>query len=187
MSIECITIENITSHQIYWQISDLVGTHCLALSIVVRILGSRIRFSRTHEAAKPGTHYPHVTWAHVMLRVKLGYLTLNSGAHSRFCHSAYVTWSDLELWSAHMPARLSNFCSRTHFVRHDVRHVSRNVCDNRNLRGVLARETTRAPRQITWRKQSDRSVSVRQNSVLNMPTALVTSQIGRASCRERVW
>jgi hypothetical protein len=69
---------------------------------------------------KPGTHYPHVTWAHVMLRAQLGYLTLNSGAHSHFCHSAHVTWSDVELWSAHMPARLLNFCWRTHFVRRDV-------------------------------------------------------------------
>jgi len=32
--------------------------------------------------------------------------------------------------------------------------TSRNVCDNRNVRGVLARE-------ITWRKQSDRSVNLR--------------------------
>jgi hypothetical protein len=62
-------------------------------------------------------HYPHVTWAHVMLRVQLGYLTLNSGAHSHFCHSAYVTWSDVDPWSAHMPARLLNFCWRTHFER----------------------------------------------------------------------
>jgi hypothetical protein len=58
---------------------------------------------------------------HVMLRVQLGYLTLNSGAPSHFCHSAYVTWSDVELWEAHVTARLSNFCCRTHFVRHDVR------------------------------------------------------------------
>jgi hypothetical protein len=50
------------------------------------------------------------------------------------------------------------------------------VCANRNLRGVLACEPTRAPRQITWPKQSDRSVSVRQNSMLNIPTALVTSR-----------
>ena len=28
-------------------------------------------------------------------------------------------------------------------------HASRNVCDNRNVRGVLARELTRAPREIT--------------------------------------
>jgi hypothetical protein len=27
----------------------------------------------------------------------------------------------MELWSAHVPARLSNFCCRTHFVRRDVR------------------------------------------------------------------
>jgi hypothetical protein len=44
---------------------------------------------------RPGTHYPHVTWAYVMLRVQLGYLTLNSGADPHFCHSAYVTWSDV--------------------------------------------------------------------------------------------
>jgi hypothetical protein len=56
-----------------------------------------------------------------------------------------------------------------------IRHASRNVCANGNLRGVLACEPTRAPRQITWRKQSDRSVSVRQNLMLNIPTALVTS------------
>jgi hypothetical protein len=29
-----------------------------------------------------------------------------------------------------------------------VDHASRNVCDNRNVRGVLARERTRAPREI---------------------------------------
>jgi hypothetical protein len=62
---------------------------------------------------RPGTHYPHVTWAHVMLQVQLGYLTLNSGAHSHFCHSDYVAWSDAELRSAHMPARLLNLCWRT--------------------------------------------------------------------------
>ena len=33
----------------------------------------------------------------------------------RTCHSAYVTWS-------HVPARLSHFCCRTHFVRRD--HVT---------------------------------------------------------------
>ena len=44
------------------------------------------------------------------------------GADSHFCHSAYVTWSRVELWSAHVPARLSNFCCRKHFVRRDV-HV----------------------------------------------------------------
>jgi hypothetical protein len=79
---------------------------------------------------KPGTHYPHVTWAHGMLRVQLGYVTLNSGAHSHFCHSAYVTWSDVELWSAHMPACLLNFCWHTYFVRSDVCHVSRNIHTN---------------------------------------------------------
>jgi hypothetical protein len=43
------------------------------------------------------------------------------GADSHFYHSAYVTWSRVELWSAHVPARVSNLCCRTHFVRRDVR------------------------------------------------------------------
>jgi hypothetical protein len=41
------------------------------------------------------------------------------GAYSHFCHAAYITWSHVELWSTYMPARLSNFCSRTHLVRCD--------------------------------------------------------------------
>ena len=88
---------------------------------------------------RPGAHYPHVTWAHVMLRVRLGcerrFNLEFYGADSHFSHSAYVTWSHVELWSAHVPALLS--------------------------RGRLAREPIRAPREITWRKQSDRSVNLR--------------------------
>ena len=42
------------------------------------------------------------------------------GADSHFCHSAYIMWSRMGIWSAHVPARLSNFCCRTHFVRRDV-------------------------------------------------------------------
>jgi hypothetical protein len=43
---------------------------------------------------KAGTQYPHVTWAHEILPVKLGYLTLNSGADSRFCqpYLHHVIW-----------------------------------------------------------------------------------------------
>jgi hypothetical protein len=42
-----------------------------------------------------GTHYPHVTWAQVMLRVHFNYLTLNSGADSHFCQIClrHVNWS----------------------------------------------------------------------------------------------
>jgi len=77
------------------------------------------------EAFRPGTHYPHVTWAHVMLRLQLGcgrrFNIEFCGADSHCCHSAYVTWFRVELWSAHVPARHSNFCCCTHFVRRDVR------------------------------------------------------------------
>jgi len=51
-----------------------------------------------------------------------GDLTLNSMAQIHTSVTLlYVTWSRVELWSAHVPARLSNFCCRTHFVRRDVR------------------------------------------------------------------
>jgi hypothetical protein len=60
-----------------------------------------------------------------MLRVQLGCESWFNielyGADSHFSHSAYVTWSCVELWSAHVPARLSNFCCRTNFLRRDVR------------------------------------------------------------------
>jgi len=64
----------------------------------------------TAQAVRPGTNYPHVTWAHVMLRARLGcerWFNIEFyGADSHFCHSAYVTWSHVGLWSAHVPARL---------------------------------------------------------------------------------
>jgi hypothetical protein len=73
------------------------------------------------------------------------------GADSHFCHSVYVTRSHVELY----------------------------VCDNRNVWGVLAREPTRAPREITWRKQSDRSVNLRHRIqcqiASHIPSARVTS------------
>jgi hypothetical protein len=74
---------------------------------------------------RPGTHYPHVTWAHVTLLVQLGcerrFNIEFYGADSDFCHSAYVTWSRVELWSTHVSARLSNIYCCAHFVRRDVR------------------------------------------------------------------
>jgi hypothetical protein len=77
---------------------------------------------------RPGTHYRHVTWAHVMLRVQLGcerrFNTELYGVGSRFCHVPYVTWSHVEIWSAHVTARLSPFCCRTHFVRRELREES---------------------------------------------------------------
>ena len=73
-------------------------------------------------SVRPRTHYPHVMWAHVMVRVQLGcerrFTIELYGADSHFCHSAHVTWS-------HVPVLLSHFCCRTHFVRHDdVTYVS---------------------------------------------------------------
>jgi hypothetical protein len=53
---------------------------------------------------RPGTHYPHVTWAHVTLRVQLGYLTLNSGADSllsTLLTSRDLTWSSGRLTWQH--------------------------------------------------------------------------------------
>jgi hypothetical protein len=48
------------------------------------------------DSVRPVTHYPHITWAHVMLRVQLGCERRSDvefyDADSHFRHSAYVTW-----------------------------------------------------------------------------------------------
>jgi hypothetical protein len=66
---------------------------------------------------RPGTHYPHVTWAHECSWDIQHWILAHT--HTSV-NSAYVTSSDVELWSAHMPARLLNFCCRTHFVRREL-------------------------------------------------------------------
>jgi hypothetical protein len=85
------------------------------------------------KSIRPGAHYPRVTWAHVMLRVQLGCETRINiefyGADSHFCHFAYVMWSHVERWSAHVPARLSYFCCRTHFVTREVTSHEMCACD----------------------------------------------------------
>ena len=52
------------------------------------------------------------------------------------------------------------------------------MCDNRNVRRVLAREPITAPHEITWRKQSDTSVNLRRSIqcqiASHIPTARVT-------------
>jgi len=72
-----------------------------------------------------GTSYPHITWANVMLHMQFGcerWFNIEFyGTDSHFCHSAYITWSHMELWPAHTPTRLAHFCHRTHFTRHDPR------------------------------------------------------------------
>jgi hypothetical protein len=61
-------------------------------------MGSTELYAHETAAVRPGTHYPHVTWAYVMLRVQLGCeRRINIefyGADSHFCHSAYVTWRE---------------------------------------------------------------------------------------------
>jgi hypothetical protein len=112
------------------------------------------------EPLKPGTHYPHVTWAHITFCVLFS-------TPSLFLPMRWLSYADLynRLTCCHIKRSVGAIFNK-HFLhfwkqletmlkstRH-VRHVSRNVCDNRNLSGVLARERTRAPRQITWLKQS---------------------------------
>ena len=101
----------------YTQKITFCGRYVTAIFVAVSAVGIT--------PVRAGTHYPHVTWAHVMLRVQLGcerrFNTEFYDADSHFCHSAYVTWSHVELWSAHAPARLSHFCCRAHFVRRDQR------------------------------------------------------------------
>jgi hypothetical protein len=81
----------------------------------------QVAFKARTKQVRPVTHYPHVTWAHVMLRVHLGYFNIEFWRRltllSTLLTSRDLTWSSGRLVSAH----LSNFYCRTHFVRHDVR------------------------------------------------------------------
>jgi hypothetical protein len=55
---------------------------------------------------RAGKHYPHVTWAHVVLRAQLRcWRRFNIefyDSDSLFCHSAYVTWSCGRLTRQHV-------------------------------------------------------------------------------------
>ena len=127
---------------------------------------------------RPGAHCPHVTWAHVMLRVRLGcerrFNIEFYGADSPFCHSAYVTWSHVELWSAHVPARLLTsrelmWCYACGWdVRGDLAlnsmaqiHTSVTLLTSRDVTWNRGRFTCQHASEITWRKQSDISVNLR--------------------------
>jgi hypothetical protein len=111
----------------------------------------------------PAGNWTHITKpAQVSYRVK-AWDTLSSRRLSSWDVTSAVGLFNIEFWRR---LTLLSLCLRhvnwrgalvTHFVRRDVCHVSRNVWANRNLRGVLACQQTRAPRQITWRKQNDKS------------------------------
>jgi hypothetical protein len=74
---------------------DEVGQWSVSLSCVEPSKFVSVRLCLRSPSVKPRTYYPHVTWAHVMLRVLLGYLTSNSGADSHFCQLclSHVIWS----------------------------------------------------------------------------------------------
>jgi len=114
---------------------------------------------------KPSTHYPHVTWAHIKLTFYFQLLPCPFpciGSHMLI----YIIW-----WlGVILKGLLAHFFSKYlfHFWKQLVTSEERSTLtsrltkkDSRNLRDVLAREPTRALREITWRKQSDRSVNLR--------------------------
>jgi hypothetical protein len=109
---------------------------------------------------RPGTHYPHVTWVHVMLRVQLGYFNIEFWRTltllSTLLTSCDLTWSSGRLTCQH--------ASQISVVAHiswegDVTYVTSHRPELR----VRSRDVSR----VDW------SVSLRQNSMLNTPTALV--------------
>jgi hypothetical protein len=73
---------------------------------------ARDTLSSRHVSSCDGTHAVRM-WEAIYIEFY--------NADSHICHSAYVTWSRVQLRSAHVPARLSNFCCHAHFVRRDVR------------------------------------------------------------------
>jgi hypothetical protein len=115
-------------HKIYIRLVITEKENCVVLWYRLMLLTGSVCFIFTIFASvRPGAHYPNVTWAHVILRVRLGcerqFNIEFYGADSHFCHSAYVTWSHVELWSAHVPARLACW----HVSRPELYVRSRNV------------------------------------------------------------
>jgi hypothetical protein len=86
-------------------------------------------------------------WCYASIWDVRGELTLNSMAEIHTCHSAYVTRSHVERWSAHVPARLSYFCCRTHFMRREVTWPSRERASDYAL--IRNRTPNRTP-QLVW-------------------------------------
>jgi len=115
----CLPHASITSHVLSF-VKQSAGTICRAECQRGCSLSGLRRFplqyhtTLWHNTLRPVTHYSHVTWAHVMLRVRLGcerrFNIELYGADSHFCHFTYVTWSHVELWSAHVPACLWEAC-----------------------------------------------------------------------------
>jgi len=104
-----------------------------------------------------------------MLRVRLGFERRFNiefyGADSNVCHSAYVTWSHVELWVGTrvlvVLRSVTLLTSRDVTWRSGSAHVCLWSCGlSLCLRHVISRGARvcrpRAPREITWRKQSDR-------------------------------
>ena len=96
------------------RVSITVGSECTDVTsqcsvIEVWMLPASIPNDRRSVSFRPGTHYPHVTWAHMMLCVRLGcerrFNIESYAADSHFCHSAYVTWFHVDLWLAHVWSR----------------------------------------------------------------------------------
>jgi hypothetical protein len=107
-----------------------------------------------------------------------GDLTLNSTAQ---IHTSItlLTSRDLTLSSGRLTCQHASHISVVAHISWDVTPREVRCHDNRNMRGVLARHPTRAQREITWRKQSDRSVNLRRRVqcqiASHIPTARVTS------------
>jgi hypothetical protein len=98
--------------------------------------------------AKPGTHYPHVTF-YVLFSTPSLFLPMrwlsNADVYNlvSWCHVKRSVGAILNKHLFHFWKQLVTM-SEEHSTR-----TSRLTNYNRNLRGVLAREPTRAPRQIT--------------------------------------
>jgi len=104
-------------------VSNLLGSRVYQVAHPVPLSEEPRCFAASLPKAADTLFSRHVSSCEVTRAVGM-WDTINTefyGADSHFCHSAYVTWSHVELWSAHVSARVSHFCCCTHFVRRDLR------------------------------------------------------------------
>ena len=106
------------------------------------------------ESLRPGSHYPYVVWAHVILRVQLGCERrfniefYGAGPHVTLLTSRDLTWSSGRFTCQHV----SHICCCTHFVRREVREVcSSGIVTScfQKLRECLLKKCSNGPLSMT--------------------------------------
>jgi hypothetical protein len=132
---------------------------------------------------RPGTHYSHVTF-YVLFSNPSLFLPMSWLSYADL-YNLVTWWHVKRSFGAIFNKHFLHFSKITgnNVEEHSTRTSRLTKCvRQQKFKRRAGMRADQSSSQITWRKQSDRSVSVRQNSMLNIPTALVTSRDVKIVC-----